>query len=72
MEGVEQKQIVPTKIPEEFNAADIHTKYLVYARWKRHATHMCNLTDGRERKCRERMSTIVLKLEDEDYKDEEW
>ncbi len=37
-EGVDAGEFEPIKIPEEDNAADVYTKYLVFQKWKRHTT----------------------------------
>ena len=46
-EGVDDGEIEPVKIDQSLNAADVLTKYLVFAIWKRHVWWMHNLNAAR-------------------------
>ena len=41
----ENGAVVYNKVAEEFNPADVYTKYLTYDRWKRHMKVILNATD---------------------------
>ena len=46
-QAVRDGTITVVKVPEALNCADMHTKYLVHERWKRHRDVTLNLTDER-------------------------
>jgi hypothetical protein len=41
----DSNEVVYNKIPEEKNCSDAHTKYLTFARWKRHMGIILNISD---------------------------
>ena len=49
-QAVRDGTITVVKVPEALNCADMHTKYLVHERWKRHRDVTLNLTDERVKK----------------------
>jgi hypothetical protein len=56
-DGVDDGEFEPIKIPEEDNAADVYTKYLVFQKWKRH-TDFINNMNKREDKAIARMALV--------------
>jgi hypothetical protein len=58
-DGVDDGEFEPIKIPEEDNASDVYTKYLVFQKWKRHSDFINNMTKTREDKALARMALIV-------------
>ena len=56
-EAVDTKQILPLKIDEAINAADMHTKYLTHPVWKKHTWFANNLTKERCDAALARMAT---------------
>jgi hypothetical protein len=57
-EGVDAGEFEPIKIPEEDNAADVYTKYLVFQKWKRHTDFINNMNKQREDKALARMALV--------------
>ena len=55
-DGVDDGEFEPIKIPEEDNAADVYTKYLVFQKWKRHTDFINNMNKRREDKAIARMA----------------
>ena len=58
-EGVDMREFEPHKIPQEDNAADVHTKYLVFKAWKRHTWFIGNLDEDRCKRARARMAALA-------------
>ena len=57
-EGVDRNEIEPMKIDEAENAADMHTKYLTYPVWRKHAWLTQNLTKERCEAAKERLTKL--------------
>ena len=57
-DGVDEGEFEPIKIPEEDNAADVYTKYLVFQKWKRHTDFINNMNKQREDKAIARMALV--------------
>lgn len=64
-EGVDTGEIDPIKVDESLNAADMHTKYLVFNVWRRHLWHAHNLTTERCAKARARMQAALAEFKQE-------
>ncbi len=64
-EGVDAGEFEPIKIPEEDNAADVYTKYLVFQKWKRHTDLINNMNKQREDKALARMALVNAAYSDE-------
>ena len=58
-DGVDEGEFEPIKIPEEDNAADVYTKYLVFQKWKRHTDFINNMNKPREDKAVARMALVI-------------
>ena len=58
-DGVDTGEFEPIKIPEEDNASDVYTKYLVFQKWKRHSDFINNMNKKREDKALARMALVV-------------
>jgi len=58
-DGVEEGEFEPIKIPEEDNASDVYTKYLVFQKWKRHTDFINNMNKQREDKAIARMALVT-------------
>jgi hypothetical protein len=58
-DGVDEGEFEPIKIPEEDNAADVYTKYLVFQKWKRHTDFINNMNKQREDKAIARMALVT-------------
>ena len=63
--GVDTGEIDPIKVDESLNAADMHTKYLVFNVWRRHLWHAHNLTTERCAKARARMQAALAEFKQE-------
>ena len=58
-DGVDEGEFEPIKIPEEDNASDVYTKYLVFQKWKRHTDFINNMNKQREDKAIARMALVT-------------
>ena len=58
-DGVDTGEFEPIKIPEEDNASDVYTKYLVFHKWKRHSDFINNVNKTREDKALARMALVI-------------
>ena len=58
-DGVDEGEFEPIKIPEEDNASDVYTKYLVFQKWKRHTDFINNMNKKREDKAIARMALVT-------------
>jgi hypothetical protein len=58
-DGVDTGEFEPIKIPEEDNASDVYTKYLVFQKWKRHSDFINNMNKTREEKALACMALVV-------------
>ena len=64
-DGVDEGEFEPIKIPEEDNAADVYTKYLVFQKWKRHTDFINNMNKQREDKAIARMALVTAAYSNE-------
>ena len=64
-DGVDEGEFEPIKIPEEDNASDVYTKYLVFQKWKRHTDFINNMNKKREDKAIARMALVTAAYSNE-------